>query len=392
MHMRYVAGLAICTFIAGWGSARLMETRVGHGRFERTSGLSKDSPQGAGAAATSPPATSLAGTSKVPESRSRQNDSELVASIRDAIMDPNKLRKQRAVLDLLEHLTPENAAAVRDVFLAFRKANAKEDFAWAAFWTRWGQIDGPAALEYAANAHSELGGSGAGTNAMEGFIENDSVSGREWLATHSHLPSFDVFARVYVERLAKTDIAAATQDLFSLPLQPEQRYDCFGPIIREALNARGVGGVQGWFAQLNDLQKKEAFVHTVWAMRDSDLDAVTSWYSAQADKPWRDDKHLDDIVRRYTQRDPASAIEWLLSLPPSSKTGQLAGLPMAIDTWAKSDATTAGTWLLQNIDQPWFTKAASGYVRGRRGTASEGEFLQALSPNQAQAVMAELRN
>jgi hypothetical protein len=65
---------------------------------------------------------------------------------------------------------------------------------------------------------------------------------------------------------------------------------------------------------------------------------------------------------------------------------------MAIDTWAKSDATTAGTWLLQNIDQPWFTKAASGYVRGRRGTASEGEFLQALSPNQAQAVMAELRN
>ena len=329
---------------------------------------------------------------KVSAAPFRARDADLVASIRNAIMDPNKLRKQRAVLDLLEHLTPENAAAVRDVFLAFHKANTKEDFAWAAFWTRWGQIDGPAALEYAAGAHPELGGSGAGTNAMEGFMLTDSTIVRRWLTEHADLPAFDVFARVYVESLAKTDVSMATHDLFALPLQPEERYSCFGPIIREALNSGGTSGVEAWFGQLNDLQKKEAFVHAVWAIKDADLDAVTSWYSAQADKPWRDDKHLDDIVRRYAERDPAGSVEWLLSLPPSSQTGQPAGLPMAIDTWARNDAASASTWLLQNTNQAWFAKAASGYVRGRRGTAAEADFFKVLDPVRTQAVLAELRN
>jgi hypothetical protein len=174
------------------------------------------------------------------------------------------------------------------VFLAFHKANTKEDFAWAAFWTRWGQIDGPAALEYAAGAHPELGGSGAGTNAMEGFMLADSTIVRRWLTAHPDLPAFDVFARVYIESLAKTDVSMATQDLFTLPLQAQERYSCFGPIIREALNSGGTRAVEGWFGQLNDLQKKEAFVHAAWAIKDADLDAATSWYSAQADKPWRD--------------------------------------------------------------------------------------------------------
>jgi hypothetical protein len=315
-----------------------------------------------------------------------------VISIRSAITDPDKLRKQRAVLDLLEYLTPKNAPVVRDVFLALRKANAKDDFAWAAFWTRWGEIDGAAALEYAAAAHPELGGSGAGTNAMEGFIGADSTVARRWLSTHGDLPAFDVFARVYVESLAKTDFSMATHDLFALPLQPEERYSSLGPIVREALNSGGIIGVERWFEQLNDLQKKEAFIHTVWAIKDADLDALTSWYSAQADRSWRDDKHLDDIVRRYAERDPAASIEWLLSLPPSSQTGQPAGLPMAVDTWARSDAGSAAAWLLQNVNQAWFPKAASGYVRGRRGTAAEAEFFKGIDPTQAQAVLAELRN
>jgi len=193
------------------------------------------------------------------------------------------------VLDLLEQLMPANAPAVRDVFLAFHRPGAKEDFAWTAFWTRWGEVDGAAALEYF-TAHPELGGSGAGTNAMAGFIGNDRTTARRWLNTHGDVPGFDVLARVYVENLARTDLSTATEELFALPLQSEQRYIGLGPIVLEALISGGMHAVDGWFAQLNDVQKKEAFIHTVWAVKDTDLDALTAWYSAQADKPWRDDK------------------------------------------------------------------------------------------------------
>lgn len=61
------------------------------------------------------------------------------------------------------------------------------------------------------------------------------------------------------------------------PLQPAERCSSFGPIIREALNSGGTSGVEAWFGQLNDLQKKEAFVHAVWAIKDADLDVLTSW-------------------------------------------------------------------------------------------------------------------
>jgi len=312
-----------------------------------------------------------------------------VNAFASALTDGNKLRKQRAVLDLLDKLTAENAPAVRDVFLAAHRPGDKEDFAWIAFWTRWGEVDGGAALEYFAT-HPELAGTGAGTNAMAGFIGSDRATARRWLTDHRDLNGFDLLARVYAENLAKTDASMATQELFSITSDPSQRYIGLGPIVLEALTSGGMQGVEGWFANLNDMQKKEAFIHTVWAIKDVDLDALTAWYSAQADKPWRDDKHLDDIVRRYAQHDPAASIEWLFSLPPDPQSGQPAGLPMAVDIWARRDAPNAAAWLLRNVEQPWFPKAASGYVRNRRGSAAEAELLGAVDPSHRQAILDEL--
>jgi hypothetical protein len=327
----------------------------------------------AGGAASEPPSTT-----------------SLVDAFASALADGHKLRKQRAVLDLLDKLTPENAPAVRDVFVAAHRPGDKEDFAWIAFWTRWGEVDGGSALQYFAT-HPELAGSAAGTHAMAGFIGLDRTAARHWLADHRDLDGFEVLARVYAENLAKTDVAMATEELFSITSDPAQRYIGLGPIVLEALTSGGMQGVEGWFANLNDMQKKEAFIHTVWAIKDVDLDALTRWYSAQADKPWRDDKHLDEIVRRYAPRDAAASIDWLLSLPPNRQTGLPAGLPLAVDIWARSDASNAAAWLVQNVDQPWFANAASGYLRSRRGSAAEAELLGAIDPDRRQAVLDELR-
>lgn len=390
MRNGFAVLFAVCAFIVGWATARFLAATDSHVAAGRT--LLVPEPfeipitrlkEGEVAAAS--------GDAKVSAATQPPPGSELASSMRSAIADPDKLRKQRAVLDLLEYLTPENAPAVRDVFLAFRKPGAKEDFAWSAFWTRWGQIDGLAALEYVTAAHPELGGSGAGTNVMEGLVGTDSTVVRKWLNAHLDLPVFDVFARVYVENLARTNLSMATHDLFAFPLEPEERYSCFGPIVKEALLSGGINGVEGWFRELNDFQKKEAFIHAVWAIKDADLNAVTSWYSAQADKPWRNDKHLDDIVRSYAERDPAASIEWLLSLPPSPQIGPFAGLPMAVDVWARNDPASAATWLLQNVNQPWFPKAASGYVR-TRGIAAETELFRGIDSARRQAVIDQLRN
>jgi hypothetical protein len=46
---------------------------------------------------------------------------------------------------------------------------------------------------------------------------------------------------------------------------------------------------------------------------------------------------------------------------------------------------------VQNVDQPWFANAATGYLRSRRGSAAEVELVGAIDPDRRQAVLDELR-
>lgn len=120
MRTSYATILAFCAFLCGWGAARFLVSPGPDVRPERVSHL-RDEHSSTSEISDAPVNSSnkreaVAAPHKESQPRSA---AELADSIRNAIVNPDKLRKQRAVLDLLAYFPPENAPTIRDVFLAF---------------------------------------------------------------------------------------------------------------------------------------------------------------------------------------------------------------------------------------------------------------------------------
>lgn len=113
-----------------------------------------------------------------------RSDDEFINTLRAAFGDANAHRSQKAVLDLLEYMTPQNARRVRDIFVEFDKRGIGLEFAWRAFWTRWGEIDGPGAIDFAVSQPDLVrGGHWHYESLMSGWAAVDPAAAGRWLRT-----------------------------------------------------------------------------------------------------------------------------------------------------------------------------------------------------------------
>ena len=308
--------------------------------------------------------------------------------MRTAMAEPNEHRKQKALLDLFEYLTPQNAEAVRGLFFEFDKVGVRQGFAWEAFWTRWGEVDGAGAMRYLRDHPDEGGQEWSYNNMMAGWAATDPAAARGWLLANGDDPHLRESLSGYAREAARADLSRTTRDVFASSQDNGVVFWAVSALC-DAANRAGIGGVQKWFDTLSPKEKAIAFEHAQWRINDAPVEVAAEWFRQQAGEPWRDDKHLGLLAQKYVAKDPLAALAWLAALPPSSQTGEFAGLLPALETWTRLDGTASAQWLNGRESEPWFAAAAAGHFLGLRtqNNQTAQEFLQEFDADSQQRIV-----
>jgi len=323
-------------------------------------------------------------------------DDEFVVAVRAAFADPVRHRSLKAIHDLMEYLTPQNAPRIEAVFGEFNEVGIRLDDGWWAFWVRWGEIDGAGVFAHLlADPGQRAAGHWHFENAMLGWAVVDSVAAEAWLAAHRDAPFYDSIYLALITACGYTDLDRATAAAFALaPQQVGRLHDALGSIAENAYRKGGPPGVAEWFARLNDSAKKMALIHAHYRINRGDPAFAQTWFTAQADKPWRDDKHLFELASRLLDADPAAAMEWLVALPLFPGNKHPAGVRAGIERWADKAPTDVTSWLEKHRTATWWPRAAAGYLRvmqKNKDTFAVGNFLRPLDKATRAAIEAESR-
>lgn len=283
-----------------------------------------------------------------------------------ALRNPDRRRRLGAFLTGLDDLTAQDAPALLALIAQLNRDGVELPEEWRAFVRRWGEVDGAAAAAHALEKQGEPWVRSGLREIFSGWAITDRAAAAQWLNEHSDTPDFDAALSGLIGGLAEKDTAAATAAaIASIPRENRDAASKAMEMLADAVVRKGaVGELKNWYASLPEegdqsALRNVAFGHVWWRLKQSDLGLAQEWLAGEADKPWRSDQQYAETTFMLAGKDPAAALTWAGSLPPSPSSGDWPGARTAFRNWQQTDPQAAATWLAAQPDSP-FRKALSG--------------------------------
>lgn len=283
-------------------------------------------------------------------------DGNFDALFAQALRDPNPITRRLAFSKLLEAMTPENAASMRQQLVAL----GAEPDQWRDFHYAWGALDGKAAFESAANSQEQDLGI-----TMSGWA---AANPADALAMLDNLPEAlqgqrDQLTASVVAGLADNNRAMATDLVLKLGQEGNERAGNLMEIVAsETLRAEGPEAASRWSESLPDGPlKATAMGRVADAYARKDPEAAARWAQNLAGESYAA-RAIEQIGGRWAQSNPVAAVGWLESLPAGN--GQTAGLRNAFSDWEDRDPVAAVEYLGSMPQSPQRDSSISGFATG----------------------------
>lgn len=313
-------------------------------------------PAGAPAAATH----TATGETKPAEILETLEPNERVARRFESVLrNPDRRKRLGAFLTGLDDLTPEDAPALLALIGKLNRDGVELPEEWRAFVRRWGEVDGAAAAEHALGKRGESWVRGGLRDILSGWATTDSQSAAQWLNDHGEIPEFDAALSGLIGGLAEKDPAAATAAaVASIPRDNPEAASKAMEFLADAVVRKGaITDLKSWYGNLpgegDSSLRSAAFGHVWWRLKESDIGLAQEWLAEEADKPWRGDQQYAETTEMLAEKDPAAALEWAGSLPPSPTSGRWPGATSTFMNWQQRDPQAASAWLEAQQDSPF---------------------------------------
>lgn len=276
--------------------------------------------------------------------------------INQALRDPNPIIRRIAFSKLLESMTAENAASMREQMVTIgAESDQMRDFNYA-----WGALDGKAAFESASTSpERDLAAT------MSGWAAANPAAA---LAMIDNLPTAlqgqrDELVSSVVEGLADNNRSLATDYVLQLARNGNgQAENLIGIVTNETLRAEGPEAASRWTESLPaGPMKSNAMSRVANAYVRTNPEAAARWVSGFANEEYAAGA-IEQTGRGWAQHNPVAAVGWLETLPLS--TGQSAGLRSAFGDWEDSDPAAAGEYLTKMPLSPQRDSSISGFATG----------------------------
>ncbi len=283
-----------------------------------------------------------------------ENGIEILA--KEALSDPNPVKRRLAFSKLLEGMTTENASAIRDQLVDL-KAGGQE---WRDFNYAWGAIAGREAFTDAMSKdRKDL------ESLITGWAANDPNGA---IAMLTELPEDLLKQKARLESGIVSGLADRNRDeavayVSSLAIEGRKDADRLMSIVAgEALREEGPVGASIWTESLPDGPLKGAAMNSVASRYvRNDPQAAASWIEKFADQEYAA-RAVREVGGEWAEKDPKAAVSWLDKLPEGE--GQKYGLNTAFDDWEDRDPVAAGEYLLSMSDSPKRDFAIKGFADG----------------------------
>lgn len=284
-------------------------------------------------------------------------DFEIEAAAKEAFSDPNPLKRQLAFARLLESLTPENAALIRD---QLKSENAGRD-QWQLFQYAWGAIDPTGAMTAAEAIENEGWRNGAIGTALSGWASADPTGAIDWLTKMEDGDAKNRIMGDLVNGLADNNTGTATRYVLDLMNAGNPRASQYMETVAGEVLRKG-GPVSGalWAEGLPDGDIKGAAMDRIansYVAKDPVAAAKWAQQFATADYAVR---LIEEVGDEWAERDPAASVGWLESLPDGK--GKSEGMSSALGEWVRRDPEAASQYLVNMPPSASKDSAVSGFV------------------------------
>lgn len=310
-----------------------------------------------------PPASSGDAKARHP---GRSAESIADAAYRAAVL-ANQVKREEALLALVDDLTPENAAAfLEELMRSNRTAQKPGQTVWNAFWRKWGAIDGRACMDELISRGQSNRITSDGVLAMEGWAAADPQGAAAWLKTEQpDLPIWNAAWAAWQLASRGGDPLAATADILAAADTPAKTDAAAQQLADIAQLKGGADALTQWFGTVPEASRPGVVNHFLYRLISSDPQAAVNFMTQNTRAPWRDDRHAGKLIAEISRQDPAGTAAWAAALHPSPAGTPLDQTPVfqAASRWAESDPDKARAWLDANSHQPWAETARAGFTR-----------------------------
>jgi hypothetical protein len=304
-----------------------------------------------------------------------------------AMLIGSDARRHRAFLAALDEMKPEDANAVHRLLASSMDHGVLYENEWEAFWTRWGEIDGAAAMALTLSLTHEAVPKDV-RRIMRGWGATDPEAAARWLEEHQE-KQFDDALVGLTDGYAARDLHGATAlALNAAPSGDPQLPRLMETLSEQALRQGRAPALLAWFEQLPRSGEPEgaravAVGHVSWRLTRMNTDKAMEWVGQQSSAPWRSDRVIAELADKVSERDPAKAAEWLQSLPPA-KDGSYPGLGAVVQRWSRTDPLALEKWMKEGAAGP-AREQAQAALEAERAKVQRRAAAAAAAAGQANA-------
>jgi hypothetical protein len=97
-------------------------------------------------------------------------------------------------------------------------------------------------------------------------------------------------------------------------------------------------------------------------MLEVDVPATAEWIKSNSIEHWRNHNAINTVAAALAAKDPAEAIQWVLTVPRDPYNGTIAGVGSVVDKWASKDPAGFEEWLCSQEGTQVFAQAAGHYA------------------------------
>ncbi len=294
---------------------------------------------------------------------------------------PDEHARFAAWIAQLQEMNAANALEVRGLFLKMDKQGRWFIPEWDAFWPRWGEVDGPAALK---NLDETIGMEGYRPSVAEkilrGWSKTNPAAARAWVEANASSPLFDGALRGYLDGLGRTNLEKATQDALSLG-KGRLLTGAMEVLAEQALQQRQMGGLLDWWRSLPEDPSADGARYAATSaiytrMQRGDDSRTQQWLTELAATPYRNDGVIQQFVTKLGEKDPAAAVQWAAQLAPTPGDGRFVGIGTAVPGLAQRDPRALESWLNQLPPSSLRDQAVAAYTVHLERAAGESTAAQ----------------
>lgn len=281
--------------------------------------------------------------------------------------------RQRALMDLIDGLGPNEFAAVMDQFRGLdHLGDTYGEF--DLLLRGWAKANPLAALDYAAqHRHSErTSGTILSTWAM-----NDAAGAERWALDHFDGKGANPYMAAVISGVAATDLPHATELALAMPFGRE-RQDAVNSITK-ALFMQGTDAAMAYPATITgDDALRGGFVANIAKrLAGKDPEKAAIWL-ASMDQGDVQNRASREVAESLARTDMSKATSWLQTLKPEAQAEAARGI---IPIMSSSDITATAQWVTGLAGTPGYDKVVEEFVWSCDSRAPEqsAAWIQGIS-------------